>query len=65
MRGLGVRSIFASFDCGHSASVDVSVLHDAATVPALRWRLRCSMCGARPADVRPDCLQHRAHGAGR
>jgi hypothetical protein len=29
-----------------------------------RPRLRCVSCGARPADVRPDWLQYRAHGMG-
>jgi hypothetical protein len=65
MRSLGVRSIFATCDCGRRASVDVSALPDAVTVPALRWRLRCSACGARPNDVRPDWRGHQAHGAGR
>ena len=46
MRSLGVRSIFATCDCGRYASVDVSALPDAVTVPAPRWRLRCSSCGA-------------------
>jgi hypothetical protein len=33
------------------------------SLDALRWRLRCSSCGARPIDVRPDWREHRAHGA--
>ena len=54
MRSLGVRSIFATCECGRRVSVDVSSLPGAVTVPALRFRLRCSACGARPNDVRPD-----------
>jgi hypothetical protein len=60
MRSLGVRSILASCDCGRRASVNVSALADAVTVPALRRRLRCYLCGARPNDVRPDWLELRA-----
>jgi hypothetical protein len=33
-------------------------------VPALRNRLRCTECGGRPIDVRPDWSQHRAPGRG-
>ena len=44
------------------AAVDVSTLPDAPTVPALRFRLRCSSCGMRPNDVRPDWREHRASG---
>jgi hypothetical protein len=65
MRSLGVRSIFAACDCGRSASVDVSALPEAVTVPALRWPLRCSSCGARPVDVRPEWREHRASGLAR
>ena len=65
MRSLGVRSIFATCDCGRREAVDVSALPDAVTVPALRWRLRCSKCGARPNDVRPDWREHRASGLAR
>jgi len=59
-----VRSIFATCDCGRAA-VDVSALAGSIEVPALRWRLRCSSCGSRPNDVRPDWREHRAHGAGK
>ncbi len=65
MRSLGVRSIFATCDCGRAAAVDVSELPGAVEVPALRWRLRCSCCGSRPVDVRPDWREHRARGVGR
>jgi len=65
MRSLGVRSIFATCDYGRSASIDVSSLPGTVAVPALRWRLRCSACGSRPADVRPDWREHRAPGLSR
>jgi hypothetical protein len=65
MRSLGVRSIFATCDCGRHASVDVSSLPGAVAIPALRFRLRCSACGARPNDVRPDWREHRASGLAR
>jgi hypothetical protein len=65
MRSLGVRSIFATCDCGRAAAVDVASLSDAVTVRSLRWRLRCSICGARPNDVRPDWREHRASGLAR
>ena len=65
MRSLGVRSIFATCDCGRAAAVDVAGLSDFVTVPSLRWRLRCSACGARPNDVRPDWREHRTSGSGR
>ena len=64
MRSLGVRSIFATCDCGRRASVDVAALSAAVTVPALRWRLRRSSCGVRPNDVRPDWREHRMGAAG-
>jgi hypothetical protein len=64
MRSLGVRSIFAMCECGRRADVDVSALPDALEVPALARRLRCSACGARPIDVRPDWREHRAQGTG-
>jgi hypothetical protein len=65
MRGLGVQSIFATCNCGRRATVDVSALAGSIEVPALRWRLRCSLCGARPNDVRPDWREHRASGLAR
>jgi len=65
MRAIGVKAIATSCYCGHSARVDVSGLSGAIAGPSLRARLRCVMCGARPADVRPDWLQYRAPGMGR
>jgi hypothetical protein len=65
MRAIGVKAIAASSYRGHSAQLDVSSLSGAIEVPSLRARLRCVVCGERPADVRPDWLQYRAHGLGR
>jgi hypothetical protein len=64
MRSLGVRSIVATCDCGRCASVHVSALPDAVTVPTPRWRLRFSSCGMRPIDVRPDWIKRLKPGAG-
>jgi len=65
MRSLGVRSIFATCDCGRRASGGVSSLPRALAIPSLRFRLRCSACGARPNDVRPDWREHWASGLAR
>jgi len=54
MRENGVRSILASCSCGHKDSLNVDALPDFVEVPAVRRRVRCSACGARPVDVRPD-----------
>jgi hypothetical protein len=65
MRSLGVRAVDVACVCGRRASIDVSTLPGSIEVPSLRWRLRCTACGARPEDVRPDWSQYRASGAGR
>ena len=59
MRANGVRLVEAeaSCFCGHSARVDVSALRSGVEVPALRGPLRCSGCGARPMDVRPNRIE--------
>ena len=62
MRTLGVRSIAAWCACGHHGRADVSALPDDLPVPAARHRLRCTACGERPMDVRPDWLEYRAQG---
>ena len=65
MRGLGVNSVDVACSCGRETVVDVSALPGSAEVPALRFRLRCSACGRRPAFVRPNWLEMRAPGSGR
>ena len=54
MRQNGPRSVLASCACGRETSVNVDSLPDFVEVPAVRQRVRCSACGARPIDVRPD-----------
>ena len=65
MRSLGVRSIAAACACGHNGKADVTRLSDDLPVAMVRQRLRCSQCGSRPLDVRPDWLEYRAQGGGR
>ena len=48
MRENGVRSSLASCACGHGDSLPFF------EVPVIRQRVRCSACGVRPIDVRPD-----------
>ncbi len=62
MRENGKRAVLASCACGHEASVNVDALADFVEVPAIRQRVRCSACGARPVDVRN--LAYRADRAG-
>lgn len=65
MRSLGVSAVAVECGCGRRESVDVSGLPGEVEVPSLRRRLRCSACGARPSDVRPDWSQYRAPGMGK
>ena len=65
MRALGVMSIDVKCGCGRDVSIDASGWPDSIQVPALRWCLKCSECGGRPIDVRPDWTQYRAAGNGR
>lgn len=59
MRSIGVRTIEAGCECGHTAIVDVEGLPGAIEVPSLRRRLKCSAFGSRPNDVRPNWLEYR------
>ena len=63
-RTIGVCAIEATCECRHKAIVDVSALSGAIEVPALRRRLKCSACGSRPKDVRPNWREYRP-GMGR
>ncbi len=65
MRALGVQAISVTCECGREATVDAYGWADSIEIPALRWRLKCKECGARPIDVRPDWTQYRASGNGR
>jgi hypothetical protein len=42
-----------------AAPVDVSKLPGGPAVPDVRLRLRCSKCGKRPTESRPDWSQYR------
>ncbi len=65
MRSLGVDSVAAACLCGHDAVVDVSGIDGCVEVPALRARLRCSVCNNRPMFVRPNRTEMRAPGMGK
>ena len=54
MRSLGVTKVDVYCACGHQASVDVFNLPAKLAVPDVRLRLRCSTCGKRPTETRPD-----------
>ena len=62
MRSIGVTKISAHCKCGHEASIDVSELPGDLVVPELRLRLRCSKCGERPMETRPDWTNYKAAG---
>ena len=64
MRSHGVGAVEASCYCGRRAVVHVSALPGEVEVPALRLRLRCSGCGARPYDVRPNWRERVTSGKG-
>jgi len=48
--------------CGHEASIDVSDLPAYVFVPDIRNRLRCTRCGQRPMEIRPDWRQYKSGG---
>jgi hypothetical protein len=62
MRSLGVTKVMAYCRCGHTASVDVSALPDDVLVPDIKNRLRCTKCGERPMETRPDWRQYHVAG---
>jgi hypothetical protein len=62
MRSLGVTHVMAYCKCRHEASIDVSDLPADLFVPAIKDRLRCSKCGQRPMETRPDWRQYHAKG---
>ena len=65
MRANGVRSVLASCACVRDTSVNVDTLSDHASVPDIRFRLRCAKCGGRPSATRPDWTEETASGMGR
>jgi hypothetical protein len=54
MRSLGVTAVEAYCKCGHEASIDVLGLPGDVAVPEIKNRLRCTKCGERPMETRPD-----------
>jgi hypothetical protein len=62
MRSLGVTKVDVYCACGHQASVDVASLPGDLAVPDVRLRLRCSKCGKRPNETRPDWTTYRLRG---
>jgi hypothetical protein len=62
MRSLGVTRVDVYCGCGHQASVDVSGLRGDLAVPEIKHRLRCSKCGKRPSETRPDWSQYEPKG---
>lgn len=64
MRGLGLRSLFETYDCGWAACVDVPS-------PPMLWRIRRCLgsCAARVRSPAKRCAaglaEHRAAGLAR
>jgi hypothetical protein len=62
MCSLGATHVMAYCKCGHEAAIDVSDLPDDVFVPEIKNRLRCTRCGERPMETRPDWRQYRVAG---
>ena len=65
MRALGVTSLYVTCQCAREAVLDASDWPGAIKIPALRRVLKCTWCGGRPIDVRPDWKEYSAPGNGR
>lgn len=65
-RAMGVRSLDVwCAACGRDVTIPGEALPGSAVIRHLRRRLRCSGCGARPADVRPCWKEYQPPGLGR
>lgn len=53
MRALGVYCLTVACRCGHRSIIDAGVFPDQLPVPAVRARLKCSICGARADEAHP------------
>jgi hypothetical protein len=53
MRANGVRAVASCESCNHSADVIVDDLPEAAYVPHVGKRLRCSACNGKQINTRP------------
>ena len=62
MRSLAATRVMAYCRCGHEASIDVSAMPDDVAVPEIKNRLRCTKCGERPLETRPDWRQYHVAG---
>jgi hypothetical protein len=62
LRSLGVTKVMAYCKCGHEATIDVSDLADDVYVPEIKNRRRCTKCGERPMEIRPDWRQYHVVG---
>jgi hypothetical protein len=66
MRQHGVRSVDAICrSCGHEAVVNVDSLADELPVPDVGLKLKCSQCGGKQIETRPNWREHDAPGMGR
>jgi hypothetical protein len=57
MRQQGIRHLIAfchNDACRHQAVIDVSAYGDDVEVPSFARRAKCSKCGGRRVDVRPN-----------
>jgi len=57
MRELGILRLAAfgrNDACRHQSTIDVSAYSDKTTVPWFQLLVRCSKCGGRNVDVRPN-----------
>jgi hypothetical protein len=55
MRENGVRSLLVECrDCRHTASVNVDGWPDGIAVPGAARRFKCSVCGSKAINTRPD-----------
>jgi hypothetical protein len=52
-------------DCQHGATVNVDALPDSLYVPDVALRMRCSACGSKRIDTRPNGREHGGRGWGR
>jgi len=64
-RALGIRSVDATCDrCRYQATINAERWPDEMPVPDVGLRLRCSRCGSREIETRPNWLEYRASGMG-
>jgi hypothetical protein len=65
LRALGVHRLLVScrnHTCRHSALLDVSSYTPDTEVPSFQTRMKCSKCGGRDIDVRPNWKEQPPQG---